>query len=72
MQPTPDELREWARNAKQRNACLPETIQIAGRYVSIICGNCGMLFKRRMLPGRDDPVFVCPSCGIRNYVPVEW
>lgn len=72
MQPGPDEIQEWARNAKQRNAILPVTIQISGRYVTIVCGHCEHVYRRRMLPGRDDPVFVCPSCGARNYVPIEW
>ncbi len=72
MQPTPEEIQEWAQAAAARNACLPITIQMAGRYVTLVCGNCENVFKRKMLPGRDDPVFVCPNCNARNYVPIQW
>jgi DNA-directed RNA polymerase subunit RPC12/RpoP len=72
MQPSPEEIREWAEIALRRNAILPRSININGRYISIICGSCGRTFDRKLLPGRNDPVYVCPDCESRNYVPVEW
>lgn len=72
MQPTPEELEEWANNAARRNAVLPETLQIAGRQVGIVCGSCHTAFQRTLIPKRNDPVYICPACNARNYVPVEW
>ena len=72
MQPSPDEIREWEISAKQRNAILPQTISMSGRYVTLVCGHCEEVFKRKMLYGRSDPIFVCPTCTARNYVPIEW
>lgn len=74
QRPEPDELQKWYQTATQRNAILPNRFQVRGRYVTLVCGNneCGEVFNRKMLPGRNDPVYVCPNCGIRNYLPVEW
>lgn len=70
--PTPDEIEEWQRNASRRNAILPSNIQVRGRDVALICGRCGTDFIRKLLPNRNDPVYVCPHCKARNYVPIEW
>ncbi len=74
MQPSPEEIQEWQEAAAKRNSILPYSMNIKGRYVDIICGNdnCSAEFTRKMLPGRNEPVFVCPGCNIRNYVPIEW
>lgn len=70
--PSPDELEEWQRNATRRRAILPRNIQVQGRDISLICGNCDCSFTRKLLPNRNDPVFVCPQCKVRNYAPIEW
>lgn len=72
MQPSPEELKEWAEIAERRNAILPRSINVRGRYITIVCGTCSVNFDRKLLPGRNDPVYVCPNCESRNYVPVEW
>jgi DNA-directed RNA polymerase subunit RPC12/RpoP len=72
--PSPEELYEWQINAQNRRAILPIRIEIKGRYCTMLCsqGNCGQSFTRKLLPQRNDPVFVCPGCNSRIYVPVEW
>jgi|LakMenEpi03Aug12_release.lakeMendotaPanAssembly.Ray.scaffolds.fasta_scaffold2616078_1 hypothetical protein len=74
VDPSPEELLEWATNAQRRNAILPYRFQIQGRYTTINCGNsnCNEVFTRKILPGRNDPVYVCPGCNLRIYLPVEW
>ena len=72
--PSPEELIEWQLNAQQRRAILPYRIEIKGRYCTMICSqeDCGHSFTRKLLPHRNDPIFVCPNCSSRIYVPVEW
>ena len=72
--PTPEELAEWYQTATSRNSILPMRIHIKARYVTVVCGidECQKEFTRKLLPNRNDPVYVCPNCGVRNYVPVEW
>ena len=72
--PTPEELQEWYRNATNRNAILPIRIEIKGRYCTMVCSidECQHVFTRKLLPHRNDPVYVCPNCNARIYVPVEW
>jgi DNA-directed RNA polymerase subunit RPC12/RpoP len=72
--PSPEELAEWYSNAVRRNALLPVRIRVRGRYTDIVCGrqDCQHEFSRKLLPNRNDPVYVCPSCGSRNYLPIEW
>jgi len=72
MKPSRDELQEWANIAARRNAILPDSISIHKRDITIVCGQCHTTFVKKLLPGRNDPVFVCPACKSRNYAPVEW
>ena len=72
--PSPEELAEWYQNAARRNAILPARIEVRGHYVNISCSlpACQHTFKRKLLPQRNDPVYVCPQCQSRIYVPIEW
>lgn len=72
--PSPEELAEWYQSALRRNAILPDRIEINGRYVTMICSipECKHSFTRKLLPKRNDPVYVCPCCKSRVYIPVEW
>jgi len=70
--PSPEELREWAIIAQRRKAILPKSITMHGRNLLVTCGQCAHQYERKLLPNRNDPVYVCPSCRARNYVPVEW
>lgn len=72
--PSPEELYEWQMNAIQRKAILPMRIEIKGKYCTIICGHdeCQHSFTRKLLPQRNDPVYVCPQCKSRVYVPIGW
>lgn len=29
-------------------------------------------FIRPLIVGQNDPVYVCPSCQSRNYIPIDW
>ncbi len=72
--PSPEELAQWLETARQRNAILPNRIEMRGRYIHITCSipECHERFSRKLLPGRNDPVYVCPRCRSRIYIPVEW
>jgi len=70
--PSPEELEEWQRTAAKRRAVLPTMLEMRGRNVLITCGSCQEVFSRALLPNRNDPVYVCPNCQNRNYIPVEW
>lgn len=72
--PSPEELYEWQMTAIKRNAILPRQIEIKQKYATIICGDeeCNHIFTRKLLPHRNDPVFVCPRCNSRIYLPISW
>ena len=72
--PSPEELYEWQITAQNRRAILPLRIEIKGRYCTMYCSfpECGEVFTRKLLPQRNDPIYVCPKCKSRVYVPVEW
>lgn len=72
--PSPEELAEWLITATRRYAILPARIEIRGHYTTITCGqeSCRKIFTRKLLPKRNDPVFICPECRARNYLPVQW
>lgn len=72
QQPDPEELEEWQITAAKRRAILPLQFSIQKQYVQIICGHCQTPFTRKMLPQRNDPVYVCPQCTSRNYIPIQW
>ena len=70
--PDADELREWQATAAKRKAILPAKMGVKGRNIAIMCGRCNHGYERKLLPNRNDPVYVCPNCGTRNYVPIQW
>lgn len=71
-QPSPEELAQWRAIAEKRKAILPNSVEMRGRWIAITCGYCSSRFERKLLPQRNDPVYVCPQCQSRNYIPVEW
>jgi len=70
--PDPEELAEWAATAAKRKAILPFQFRMKIPYIHIVCGHCQEDFTRKLLPQRNDPVYVCPNCSSRNYVPIQW
>ena len=73
MQPTEEEIRKWEEIAHRRSAILPMQFEfISKRDISVICGNCKNSFIRPLITGHNDPVYVCPKCSKRNYVPIDW
>ena len=72
--PSPEELAEWFSTAQRRNAILPARIEIRRHYTTITCGreDCNRIFTRKLLPKRNDPIYVCPDCNSRIYLPVKW
>ena len=73
MQPTPEEIKKWQEIAKRRNAILPRQFQfITKKEILVICGSCSSQFTRPLIIGHNDPVYVCPDCQNRNYIPIDW
>ena len=73
MQPTEEDINRWTEIAKRRNAILPNQFQfISKKEISIICGNCRSSFMRPLIVGQNDPIYVCPNCNSRNYIPIDW
>lgn len=73
MHPTEDDIKNWNEIAKRRNAILPSNFQILSKKeVSITCSNCQSSFRRPLIIAQNDPIYVCPSCAKRNYVPIDW
>lgn len=73
MQPSKEELKKWHDIATRRDAILPFQFQLMSRkYISITCGNCQSTFTRPLIQGQNDPIYVCPGCSIRNYIPIDW
>ncbi len=73
MQPTPEDIKKWQEIAKRRGAILPFQFQfVSKKELTIVCGSCKSSFTRPLIVGQNDPVYVCPSCQNRNYVPIDW
>lgn len=73
MNPTNDDIEQWQQIANRRNAILPYQFSFRGRKeVIIICGSCQENFVRPLIVAQNDPIYVCPRCQNRNYVPVDW
>lgn len=73
MQPTEEEIKKWQEIAKRRNAILPSVFQILSKKeISIACGKCQTNFTRPLIVGEQDPIYVCPNCSCRNYIPINW
>ncbi len=71
-EPTPEKKAEWKARAARKNAIVPEYFEVSPYWVYLKCGECGDAFKRNLVPRLDEPVFVCPSCRARNWVPVKF
>ena len=73
MQAGEEDIKRWQEIARRRNAILPLSFQfISRKEILIICGNCQTSFNRPLIIGQFDPVFICPHCENRNYVPIDW
>lgn len=73
MQPSEEDLKRWKEIAGRRNAILPREFKILTKKdISVACGNCNVPFMRPLIAGQNDPVYVCPHCTKRNYIPVDW
>lgn len=73
MSTSEDDIRRWNEIAKKRNAILPIKFQIlSNKEIIIVCGKCQSAFRRPLIVAQNDPIFVCPSCQIRNYIPIDW
>ncbi len=73
MQPDAEDINRWNDIAKRRNAILPYQFQLMSKKdIVIICGNCKNSFMRPLISGQNDPIYVCPGCNSRNYIPIDW
>lgn len=73
MQPTNEDIKRWQEIAKRRNAILPSEFQIISKKdIAVSCGKCNNSFSRPLITGHNDPIYVCPKCSNRNYIPIDW
>ena len=73
MQPSEEDLMRWRDIAAKRDAVLPLQFEFVSRkFIAIVCGNCQAPFTRPLIAGQNDPIYVCPGCSIRNYIPIDW
>ena len=73
MNPSQEEIKQWQEIAKRRKAILPQEFRIiTSKEVGIICGHCSEYFIRPLIVAQNDPIYVCPKCQNRNYVPIDW
>ena len=72
--PSPQKMAEWKERASRKDAIVPEYFEVTPTTVSIVCGKCKRSFGRNLIPGLDEPVFVCPNekCRARNWVPIAF
>ena len=73
MQPSEEDLKHWQEIAKRRNAIMPLQFKLLTKKdISVTCGKCNSSFMRPIIVGQNDPIYVCPSCQSRNYIPIDW
>lgn len=73
MDPTSEDILKWKQIAQRRNAILPFQFQfLQKKEIMIDCGKCKTSFVRPLIVAQNDPVYVCPNCSSRNYVPIDW
>lgn len=73
MQPLEEDIKRWQEIAQRRNAILPFEFRFVSRKeVRVTCGKCTSSFIRPLIVGQSDPIYVCPNCQSRNYVPIDW
>ncbi len=71
-EPTPEKKAEWLIRAALKNAIVPEYFEVFPNKVIIVCGECRHRYVRNLIPSFDEPVFVCPECKERNWVPIRY
>ncbi len=73
MEATPEDIKKWQEIAKRRSAILPRQFQfVTKKEISVICGSCSCQFTRPLITGQNEPIYVCPDCQNRNYIPIDW
>lgn len=73
MQPSQEDFKKWEAIAQRRSAILPFQFELIGRKeIIIICGKCKASFVRPLIIAQNDPIYVCPECLQRNYIPIDW
>jgi hypothetical protein len=63
---------DWLIRAQAKEAVIPEYFEVFTSRVELVCGACKKPFKRPLVLNLNDPVFVCPSCKTRNWVPITY
>jgi len=71
-EPSPAKKAEWKERASLKNAIVPKYFEVFPQKVILECGLCSKRFVRALIFGIDEPIFVCPECSSRNWVPVRF
>ena len=64
--------KEWKIRASKKQAIVPNYFEVYPNKVEIICGNCNHAYSRSLIINLDEPTFVCPSCGVKNWIPLKY
>jgi len=72
QQPPPDKKAEWAKKAALKDAVVPNYFEVFTTRVEILCGQCQHSFKRTLMLNVNEPIFVCPKCSTKNWIPVTF
>ena len=63
---------EWERKAQVKQAIVPYYFEVYPNKVEIVCGNCKHQYSRNLIVNIDEPTFVCPECGVKNWIPLRY
>jgi hypothetical protein len=70
--PTPQKKAEWAAKAAARGGIVPYFFEVFVNKVELTCGSCRHEFKRPLVPNLNEPLFACPACSARNWIPLTY
>jgi len=71
-QAPPEKRAEWARRAAEKGGIVPQFFEVFPSRVEIQCGQCRHGYKRPLIMNQNDPIFACPQCQARNWIPITY
>lgn len=69
-EPSAEKKAEWAQRAAIKGGIVPKFFEVFPDRVKLECGSCAHSYQRPLVPNIDEPIFVCPNCQGRNWVPI--